>query len=78
MSTKTKTLAKSLHTITAIQRMAEYIRKHGPCAELKTDAQAVREALEAFGYADAADPYDLAGKALKAIQSAQAPLALAA
>lgn len=67
MSTKTKTLAKSLHTVTALARVAEYIKKTTTGVELSNKG-AIARALDLLGYADAADPYDLAGKALKAME----------
>jgi hypothetical protein len=62
MSTKTKTLAKSLHTITAIAAVA---RLHIASGNMPSPlpALAVGLALETLGYAGAADPYGLADKA---------------
>jgi hypothetical protein len=66
MSTKTKTLAKSLHTVTAIERVARLIQcRPGPHTP---NAEAVRLAVAALGYEGAADPYGLAGKALKVME----------
>lgn len=67
MSTKTKTLAKSLHTVTAIAAIARRLEALGVGSNL-IDAGAARdkqiaEALDVLGYAGAADPYELASKA---------------
>jgi hypothetical protein len=60
MSTKSKTLAKSLHTVTALAAVA---RLHARYQINCTPADAIAAALETFGYTGAADPYGLADKA---------------
>ena len=80
MSTKTKTLAKSLHTITALVGIARHVLNTETTIrdldvndymhlEPVTPAGAIAQALEILGYTGAADPYDLAGKALKALET---------
>ena len=61
MSAATKTLAKSLHTVTVIVRVARLMRK----LRSTSNEVAVTHALELLGYHDAADPYGLAAAALK-------------
>lgn len=65
MSTKTKTLAKSLHTVTALARVGEALRnvdaRFGAPAE--TPADYIARALGVLGYEGASDPYGLAAKA---------------
>jgi hypothetical protein len=58
-----KTLAKSLHTVTALVQVARYYKASNDGVSLKT---AVYAALAILGYDvhDVADPYDLAAKAL--------------
>lgn len=65
MSTQTKTLAKSLHTVTALADAALFIRTQEN--DEISDADAMQAALELFGYAGANDPYGLADKALVAL-----------
>lgn len=68
MSAKSATLAKSLHTVSAIVAVARIpiIAANGPDG-------AVRAALRYLGYADAADPYGLAARAVTILEkSAQA------
>ena len=60
MSTKTKSLAKSLHTITALVAVARLLAK----AEGGEPKHCVFAAASALGYRGAADPYDLKGKAI--------------
>lgn len=67
MSTKTKTLAKSLHTVTALAAVARYVLKHGPCAAMMSRIEAVEEAARLLGYDGAADPYGLKVKAAEAL-----------
>jgi hypothetical protein len=64
MSTKNRTLAKSLHTVTAI---ADVARLHMQAHALPP-AAAILRALDTLGYAGAADPYSLAAKALAKIE----------
>lgn len=61
MSVKTKSLAKSLHTITALVAMARYVLQHGPCKEMMSRMEAVEEAAKLLGYPGTAesDPYGL-------------------
>lgn len=66
MSTRTKTLAKSLHTVSVIVNVARHEMNTNP---RQPDADwAVRIALNVLGYADAADPYGLAATALKQLE----------
>ena len=55
MSTKSKTLAKSLHTVSAIVAVAHHIR----ATEKIAPHAAVSRAVKVLGYDDAADPHDL-------------------
>jgi rRNA-processing protein FCF1 len=60
MSTATKTLAKSLHTITALAQVARLIAEHTG----KPAQSCVGEAARALGYVrGTADPYGLQDKA---------------
>jgi hypothetical protein len=61
MSTKNKTIAKSLHTITVFINVAKLIQGQ---KEGIDDETAVHMAADVLGYGDAADPYDLKGRAL--------------
>ena len=65
MSTKSKTLAKSLHTVTAIAAVARLIARTNPAHS--TNEAAVAAALIVLGYADASDPYGLAARALASL-----------
>jgi transcription termination factor NusB len=61
-----KPLPKSLHTVTAIVRVARYIMaKHPTPANI-----AVAEAVEVLGYYGASDPHALAAAALKQLTPA--------
>lgn len=64
MSTKTKTLAKSLHTVTALQRVG---RLHWSLTCSGTAAEAIADAMRTLGYEGAADPYGLADRATAAL-----------
>lgn len=59
-----KTLAKSLHTVTAIVRVASHLKELDSSV---SNEAAVHEALDILGYPNDAtlDPYDLTGAALK-------------
>lgn len=59
MSAKSATLAKSLHTVSAIVAVARLMQRVFP-----VPADAVREALAVLGYDGAADPYGLAARAV--------------
>lgn len=61
MSTKTRTLAKSLHTITALIAVARLIA--AAAGNKKNPADYVSDAAIALGYGSAADPYGLRAKA---------------
>lgn len=65
MDTETKALPKSLHTVTAIVRVARYAQM----LDEMSDADAVKTALDVLGYAGAPDPHGLAAKALKAMEA---------
>lgn len=58
-------LPKSLHTVTVLVNVARYVLKHGPCAAMKSRAEAVEDALEILGYSRSADTYALAAAAIK-------------
>lgn len=60
MTSTTKSLAKSLHTVTVLVRLARMIRETRPCS----NGAAVAEALRVLGYDGADDPYGLAAVAL--------------
>lgn len=79
MSTKTKTLAKSLHTVTALARVAELFRATDleRRVSIASDAYYIGCALRTLGYEGAADPYGLAEKAIAAMQPAEARRAAA-
>lgn len=65
----TKPLAKSLHTVTAVVRVAQMIATY---ERINDPDSLIPAALEALGYHGAADPYDLAGHARKALAKALA------
>lgn len=58
MSVKSASLAKSLHTVSAIVSVAHHLVVTG-----QSDGDPVVGALRILGYADAADPYQLADRA---------------
>lgn len=62
-----KPLAKSLHTVTVLVRVAQMHLSHrrlmGPTSE--ANAYAVQQALETLGLSDMPDTYGLVGQALK-------------
>lgn len=64
MSTKSKTLAKSLHTVTAIVQVARLLKSVHVTYD---NAEAVACALIVLGYEGASDPYDLAARALASL-----------
>lgn len=68
MSIKTKTLAKSLHTVTALAAVA---RLHMDAHALPPAAAMLR-AMQTLGYEGAADPYSLAAKALQQLEAEEA------
>ncbi len=59
MSAPVKPLAKSLHTVSVIVRVARYLLDDAGVE------QAVANAIDVLGYHDAPDPYGLAAAALK-------------
>lgn len=69
-----KTLAKSLHTITVLQRVALALTDRDPWM---TSASAIDAALAILGYGHCADgsndPHDLVGKALARLEETRAP-----
>lgn len=74
-----KPLPKSLHTITAIQRVAMHLITSGPStvectAETMAEYRkaAVRAAVSILGYGASPDPDNLAGKALAAWEKSEA------
>lgn len=62
-----KPLAKSLHTITALQRVAVHLLDNGMALN---QHDAVQAALAVLGYHGAPDPYGLAAKAVEALTRA--------
>lgn len=62
--TNTKPMAKALHTVTVLVRVASRLRD----VTGFTPEKAIAEAVAMLGYADAPDPQDLAGKALAQLQ----------
>lgn len=60
-----RTLPKSLHTVTALARLAAYIRRTSRHNDAET---CMNLAFGVFGYDRDADPYDLASKALAAME----------
>jgi hypothetical protein len=66
MSTKTKTLAKSLHTISALAAVARYLQRNGVLLDA---GDAVAEAAEILGYEHGhADPHGLKAKAIATLR----------
>lgn len=62
-----KSLPKSLHTVTALVRLAAYfVDKY--CGDM-TPEDALTEALAVLGYGEAQDPYGLAAAALKQLKA---------
>jgi len=61
MSTKTKTLAKSLHTVTVLHRVASLFIQMGRTSDKRL---AIDLAATALGYTGADDPYALCHAAL--------------
>lgn len=59
-------IPKSLHTITAIANVARFIKTVHTHAD---DAAAIRSAVIVLGYIDTPDTYELAAKALKALNA---------
>lgn len=68
MSTKTKTIAKSLHTVSVLVSVARIIRLRS--ATNLTAAEAVGQAVEALGYGDAEDPHNLTETARRQVAAA--------
>lgn len=70
MSTRTKTLTKSLHTVSVIVNVARYMLASSASVARSSnpEQQAVDAALRVLGYGDAADPYGLATTALKQLE----------
>jgi hypothetical protein len=66
MSTKSKTLAKSLHTVTALVKVARLIATASKRDPKPSDVDAAAVAL---GYSNASDPYDLRGKAREILEA---------
>ena len=72
MSTTSKTIAKSLHTVSVLVNVAKHLQDTVP--GYGTDphfaaAAAVDGALRVLGYADASDPYGLAAKAVAVLEA---------
>jgi hypothetical protein len=60
-----KPLAKSLHTVTVLVRISEtYMENEG-----YPPKDALSRTLQDLGYANAPDPYNLAGAALKQLEA---------
>ena len=66
ITTETKALPKSLHTVTAIVRVAETMME---VDNHTSSRRAIESALSILGYAGAPDPHGLAAKALKALEA---------
>jgi len=70
MSTKSLTLAKSLHTVSVLVSVSEFIRSYvSPQYPDRTSAEYVKAALNVLGYTDATDPYGLAARAVAILES---------
>lgn len=66
MTNNAKPVAKSLHTITVIQQIAQLHRENALLAgNHYSKAMAVQCAMETLGLANRPDPYGLADKALR-------------
>ena len=63
MSAKSQTLAKSLHTVSVLVNVARLIQRNA-LPERLCERYAVDQALIELGYANGADPYGLAAKAV--------------
>ena len=61
MTTETKPLAKSLHTIRVIVNVARYVKRIDYAKSL---SECIRDAIAILGHQGAEDPYCLAEKAL--------------
>lgn len=69
MTTEPKPLAKSLHTVTVLVRMAEELAACGALPpEVFTPAERVDSVLRCLGLADKPDPYGLREAALKQLE----------
>lgn len=76
MSTKTKTLAKSLHTVSALAAVARHILANPTLEIANADrygfdktAMAVKEAAWILGYGHCDDPYGLQEKAVATLKA---------
>lgn len=65
----TKPLAKSLHTVTVLKRLALHALEWN-FVDDETPERAVDFACNLLGYADADDPYNLRGAAVEAVRKA--------
>lgn len=65
MSTKSKTLAKSLHTVSVIVTIARREINNG----ISDPRDAIISALWILGYSDASDPHGLVARALAVLES---------
>lgn len=68
MSTKTQTLAKSLHTVSVLVSVAQALVGTGTLPD-QSAVSSVAAALRVLGYADAADPHGLAAKAVAILEA---------
>lgn len=69
MSAKSATLAKSLHTVSALVAVARLVQASNHSSpHYQAPEVAVQCALAALGYAGAADPYGLAQRAVAQLQ----------
>lgn len=67
MTDQSKPLPKSLHTVTAIVRVARYVQSRArPGASTK---EAVEAAVYILGYTNVDDPYGLAAAAIKQLEA---------
>lgn len=69
MSVKTKSLAKSLHTISVLIDVAMYLRMKD---ETLSNSEAVEGAASLLGYGHSEDPYGLQAKAVARMDADQA------
>lgn len=65
ITTESKALPKSLHTVTAIVQVAKYALM----LDEMSNADAVQNAISVLGYAGATDPHGLVAKALKVLEA---------
>jgi hypothetical protein len=72
MDTTTKPLAKSLHTVTVLVRVAQHLQNSEPAPARPNNETAVDEALDLLGYGKSPDTYGLAAAAVRQLDAASA------